>query len=42
MAESLENLGYGWLVWLSDHEAAYLAVGWRAKKHNVSSQGTGF
>lgn len=41
MAESLENLGYGWLAWLSDPGAAYLAVDWRAKKHNVSSQGTG-
>lgn len=24
MAESLENLGYGWLARLSDHEATYL------------------
>lgn len=40
MAESLENLGYGWSAWLPGHEAAYLTAGWGAKKHNVSSQGT--
>lgn len=40
MAESLENLGYGWSAWLPGHEAAYFTAGWGAKKHNVSSQGT--
>lgn len=28
VTESLENSGYGWLVWLSDHEAAYLTLRW--------------